>query len=119
MRPFGDAAIPSGCSQPDPGRGFTKSRTTPCSGCAASTGCAIRKLSVTTNGTSQRCIASSPLDSRCALAMLALKQREYLARDTVHLFPLRAALDEQELDADAFELPDALGDLLGRADEPR
>lgn len=36
--------------------------------------------------------------------------------EALHLFELRAALQQQEIDSGGFEFRDAVGDLLGRAD---
>ena len=36
--------------------------------------------------------------------------------ETLHLFEMRAALQQQEINARGFEFRDAIGDLLGRTD---
>src|SRR5438445_1310284 len=51
--------------------------------------------------------------------MLSPNEREDFLGDPVHLLALRAALDQQEIDADPLELPNALGDLLRCPDKTR
>src|SRR5438552_18692413 len=50
--------------------------------------------------------------------MLIPYEGKHLGGEPVHLFTLRAALEEDEIDADALELAESLGDPLRRPDEP-
>src|SRR5919204_6350574 len=44
-------------------------------------------------------------------------EREYLRGESIHLFTLRAALQEQQIDPDPLEVAHAIRDLVGGADE--
>src|SRR2546428_13578563 len=107
------------------GVGFTKSLTTPCSGCAARTGCAETSMRTATNGLSQRCMSSSPATcvGRAILPRRGDRrrlsdQREHPLREPVHLFALRATLEEHQAEADALEHADPVPDLLAVPDPP-
>src|ERR687888_152122 len=44
-------------------------------------------------------------------------EREYLRGESIHLFTLRAALQEQQIDPDPLEVAHAIRDLVGGADK--
>jgi hypothetical protein len=48
---------------------------------------------------------------------LGSDEREHLVGEASHLLALRAALKQQQIDANPLELTNVLGDLLRRADK--
>src|SRR5437016_3047640 len=48
-----------------------------------------------------------------------LHQRDHLGREPFHLLVLWAELEQEEVHTGLLEFPKPLGDLLGRAHEPR